>query len=91
MGLIDTVALVGTLVLALPIAMLGVEFVVGGRTLEGVGFLVVAVALVGGQHYLGTPGLKRRVADVVLDRFADGDADDARDASASPDEEAYKN
>lgn len=71
MELLDTVTLVGTLVLALPIAMLGVEFAfVDGRLLTGIGFLAVAAALVVGQHYLG---LKERIAGSAADRFLEAD------------------
>ncbi len=91
MDLFDTVTLLGALVLALPIGMLGVEFLVGGRVLEGVGFLGVAAALLLGQHYLGTPSIKKRVAGTVLNRVSgDGDDDGEGEDGVGGDEEAYK-
>ena len=72
MGLIDTISLYGTAVLAIPIALLGVEFLVRGRTLAGVGFLALGVGLLAGKYYL--PGVTDEAAgaasSVVL-----GDAD----------------
>jgi hypothetical protein len=67
MGIIDTISLAGTLVLALPIGMLGVEFLVGGRTAMGVGFVAVAAALVVGQHYISVFDIKERVLGTAVD------------------------
>jgi hypothetical protein len=67
MGIIDTISLAGTLVLALPIGMLGVEFLVGGETAMGVGFVAVAAALVVGQHYIGGFDIKERIAGRAVD------------------------
>ncbi|QLD85887.1 hypothetical protein HWV23_09165 [Natronomonas halophila] len=67
MGIIDTISLAGTLVLALPIGMLGVEFLVGGRTAMGVGFIAVAAALVIGQHYISVFDIKERVLGTAVD------------------------
>lgn len=86
MNVIDTVTLAGTLVLALPIGMLGVEFLLTGRPVAGVGFVAVAAALVLGQHYL-EPDVKSRIAGGIVDRVipdddGDGEATDAQsDAS----------
>lgn len=55
MNLLDTVALFGAAALAAPIGLLGVEFLVDGRTLLGAGFLAVAVALVLGIVYRPDP------------------------------------
>jgi hypothetical protein len=55
MDLLDTLALFGAAALAAPIGLLGVEFLVGGRTLPGVGFLAIAVALVVGIVYRPDP------------------------------------
>ncbi|WP_336136481.1 DUF7533 family protein [Natronomonas amylolytica] len=81
MGLIDIISLAGTLVLALPIGMLGVEFLVGGRTAMGVGFIAIAGALVVGQHYIGGVfDIKERVlgtaVDAVVIEEEEGPADD---------------
>lgn len=86
MNLIDTISLAGTLVLALPIAMLGVEFLAGGRTLEGVGFLAVAAGLLVGQHYIGTPSLKKRLAGTAMERFLGEDEQAEADDEPSDDD-----
>lgn len=55
MDLFDTLALFGAAALAAPIGLLGVEFLVDGRTLLGAGFLAVAAALVLGILYRPDP------------------------------------
>jgi hypothetical protein len=55
MDLLDMLALFGAAALAAPIGLLGVEFVVGGRTLVGVAFLAIAAALVVGIIYRPDP------------------------------------
>lgn len=64
MKLIDTIALFGTVALAAPIALLGVEFVVDGRTLQGIGFLAVSGGLVAGMYF--RPSLKKVVGKTAL-------------------------
>ena len=64
MGLIDTIALFGAVALAAPIALLGVEFMVGGRLLAGLGFLVVAAGLVAGVYF--RPSLKSLAGKTAL-------------------------
>ena len=75
MGLIDTVSLFGAAVLAIPIALLGVEFLIRGRTVTGVVFLALGVALLAGKYYL--PGVTDEAADtassVLLGDAADPD------------------
>ena len=73
MGLLDTAALFGTVALALPIALLGIEFLAGGR-IEGAAFLAVAAGLVVGQHY-ALPSIKRRLAGSAVDAVT-GDRDE---------------
>lgn len=87
MNVVDTVALAGTLVLALPIGMLGVEFLVTGRPLVGTAFVGVAAALVLGQHYLETSPVER-VASGVVDRLVSGGGETTGDAGAGDDGEA---
>ncbi|QLD89908.1 hypothetical protein HWV07_13070 [Natronomonas salina] len=82
MGLIDTISLYGTAVLAIPIALLGIEFLVfGDRPVTGAVFLGLGAALLLGQYYL--PDLKGELlggaSDVVLGDAADPDAGDERD------------
>ncbi|WP_254838913.1 DUF7533 family protein [Natronomonas marina] len=55
MNVLDTLALFGAAALAAPIGLLGVEFLVGGRTLAGVGFLAVAAGLLVGMVYRPDP------------------------------------
>jgi hypothetical protein len=75
MGLIDTISLFGAAVLALPIGLLGAEFLLRGRTLAGVGFLALGAALLAGRYYL--PGVTDEVAgglaNVVLGDAAEND------------------
>ena len=55
MNVLDTVALFGAAALAAPVGLLGVEFLVGGRTAAGVGFLAVAAGIVVGVLYRPDP------------------------------------
>ena len=80
MKLLDTLALFGTVVLAAPIGLLGVEFLVGGRTVAGVGFLAVALALVAGGYF--RPSLK----SIVAGRVADVATTDGGDETAGSDD-----
>lgn len=82
MNLLDTLTLFGTVVLAAPIGLLGVEFLFEGRLIVGAGFLFVAFALVAGGYF--KPSLKGIVAGTVVDVTTDDPAVDDRD------EEAYK-
>jgi hypothetical protein len=76
MGLLDTISLFGAAVLAIPIALLGVEFLIRGRTVTGVVFLALGVALLAGKYYL--PGVSDKAAEtaagVVLGDAADADS-----------------
>ena len=54
-GIIDTIKLAGTLVLAIPAALAGLEFLVNGDTLAGGVFVSLAVLLVVVQHSVTTP------------------------------------
>ena len=82
MGLIDTISLYGTAVLAIPIALLGVEFLVRGRTLAGVGFLALGLGLFAGRYYL--PGVTDEAADAASSVVL-GDADAESTATAEDD------
>ncbi|SIR67243.1 DUF7533 family protein [Natronorubrum thiooxidans] len=82
-GIIDTIKLAGVLVLALPAALAGLEFLlVRGETTVGAILLGLAVALVVIEQRLTTPsdlpGLaaKRVVGTVASDSESDSDADD---------------
>ncbi len=66
-GIVDTIKLAGTLVLAIPAALAGLEFlVVRGEPVVGAVLLVLATGLVVVQQYVPTPSslpklLARRV------------------------------
>ncbi|WP_256684573.1 DUF7533 family protein [Halococcus qingdaonensis] len=55
MGILNTVGLVLTLAFALPVALLGVNLVVSGRTVTGIALCVVAVLMVALKQYVTTP------------------------------------
>ena len=91
-SIIDTITLAGTLVLAIPAALAGLEFLlVQGETTTGALLLFLAVALVFVQHRLTTPsdlpGLvaKRVVGTVTSD--PDAEADEDRDVVDVPSED----
>jgi hypothetical protein len=81
MDLLDTLTLFGTVALAAPIGLLGVEFLVGGRTVAGVGFLAIALALVAGGYF--RPSVRSIVTGTVTDdgdetAVTEGNSDDGR-------------
>ena len=80
MNVLDTLALFGAVALAAPIGLLGVEFLVDGRTLAGAAFLAVSGGLVVGVLYRPDP--LDVVGGTALDWFqgADDDADADVDA-----------
>ncbi|MDG5778264.1 hypothetical protein VB779_09545 [Haloarculaceae archaeon H-GB11] len=53
-GILETILLAGTLVVAIPVAMLGVEFVVTGRTAFGVALLGAAAVILLVHRYVPT-------------------------------------
>ena len=55
MDILDTLALFGAAALAAPIGLLGVEFLVDGRTLAGAAFLAVSGGLIVGVLYRPDP------------------------------------
>ena len=81
-GIIDTIKLGGTLVLALPAAIAGVGFVRDGQTAVGITLLALAIGLVGIQHWLTLPTdvpelLAKQVVGLVA-KDPDSDSDDER-------------
>lgn len=54
-GIIGTLQLAATLIFALPLGLLGVQFLLDGRRLLGGLFVVLAVAMVALEEYLTTP------------------------------------
>ena len=79
LGILDTVGLAGTLVFAIPAALLGIEFVVSGsRPFIGWVLIVVAALMVVVPRYVVTPGdVPERLAGEAVDR-ALGDDDDPK-------------
>lgn len=70
MGTLDWIGRVGTLVLAVPIGFMGVDFLFSGNPLGWL-FLVVAVAAVLLQEYVTTPGdVPGSIASRVVGRAA---------------------
>lgn len=54
-GIVGTIQLAATLVFALPVGLLGVQFLLDGKLLLGAGFVAVAALMVGLEEYLTTP------------------------------------
>ncbi len=81
LGILDTLGLAGTLVFAIPAALLGVEFLVfGDRHALGAVLVVVAVLMVVLPRYVVAPGdLPTAVAGEAVERVVD----DASDGSES--------
>lgn len=70
-GILDTVGLMAAVVFAVPVAFLGVDFLLRGEPLLGVGFLAIAVLMVAVEEYVTTPGdvpgaIAGRLADAVV-------------------------
>ncbi len=85
LGILDTVGLVGTLVFAIPAALLGVEFLAfGDRPVLGGVLVVVAVLMVALPRYVVTPGdLPTAVAGEAIERVVDDPADEPESESES--------
>jgi len=54
-GILETIGLAATLVLAIPIALFGAEHLVRGELLAGAVYVGIAVGLVVVEQYLTTP------------------------------------
>ncbi|QLG49474.1 DUF7533 family protein [Natrinema halophilum] len=81
-GIIDTIKLGGTLVLALPAAIAGLELVMSGQTNYGVALIALAIGLVVVQHWLTLPSdipelLAKRVVGTVT-KESEPDREDDR-------------
>jgi len=73
-SLIGLIGLGGTLIFALPAALLGVEFIIRGRMAGGVALVVAAALMVGFERYITTPGdLPGMVADQTVGRLTNTD------------------
>lgn len=87
MGVLETLQTAGAVVLAAPIAMLGMSYLLDGRTL-GIAFIAIAVLLVAVQRYLLTPqDLPLEFASEVAEQVvtdpseSDSEAESDRDRS----------
>ena len=93
-SILGTLSLALTLAFAIPVAYLGVEFLLDGRTNQGLLFLALAALMVGIQEYVTTPmDLPGEIAGKVLGTAVKepGDADEGESAdaeSAAPPEPA---
>jgi hypothetical protein len=77
-GIIGTLQLVGTVVLAAPLAILGVQFLLSDRLLMGGLFVGLAVAMLLLEEYLTTPqDLPAIIAERAAGRVA-GDEEERR-------------
>ena len=73
-SLIGLIGLGGTLIFALPAALLGVEFIIRGRMAGGVALVVAAALMIGFERYITTPGdLPGMVADQTVGRLTNTD------------------
>lgn len=76
-GILGTLGLAATLVFAIPVAMLGVDFLLKGRPALGTGFLFVAALMIAVEEYVTTPtDLPGMVAEKVVGRAVDPGADE---------------
>lgn len=55
LGILEMIGLATTLVLAIPISLVGLEFLLGDRPISGLGLLLLAAALVVASRRLTTP------------------------------------
>jgi len=54
-GIMETIGLAGSVLLAAPVALYGGETLAAGSTAAGIGYLVVAAGMVAVPYYLTTP------------------------------------
>jgi hypothetical protein len=70
-GIIGLVQLAATLVLAVPVALLGLQFLTRGEALAGVAFLAIAAGMVAIEEYVLTPrDLPAAAVERVVGRVA---------------------
>ena len=73
-SILGLVGLAATLVVALPVALLGLDFLVRGQTVMGAGFLAVAGLVVAVEQLLTTPAdVPELVAKRTVGRVAKTD------------------
>ncbi|EMA50713.1 MULTISPECIES: DUF7533 family protein [Halococcus] len=79
MGIISTFGTVVTLVLALPVAVLGTLFLAQGQTLSGIAMIAVAVLMFVVKTYVTTPDdLPMMAAERTVDTIAKDPGEDER-------------
>jgi hypothetical protein len=80
-GIIELVQLAATLVLAVPVALLGLQFLTRGEVLAGGVFLAIAAGMVLVEKYVVTPGdvpallVERVVGRVAKEPDSDSEPD----------------
>ena len=78
-GILETIGLAATLVLAIPIALFGAEHLLRGELVAGVAYVAIAVGLVAIEQYLTTPAdvpgavAEKTVGAVVKTEESDGE------------------
>ncbi|MFB6084813.1 MAG: hypothetical protein ABEJ94_11280 [Halorientalis sp.] len=65
LGILDTIGLMGTVILAAPVALFGLDVFLNGNRLVGGGFLAIAVLMVAIEEYVTKP------TDVAADAAQD--------------------
>jgi len=82
-GILELLGLAATVTVALPLALLGVEFLVfGGRPVTGVAFLAIAAGMVALRSYVTTPGdVPGMVVEKTVGAVARTDSDQSEDGS----------
>ncbi len=55
LGILDTIGLMGTVILAAPVALLGLDMFVSGNRLVGGAFLAIAGLMIALQEYVTKP------------------------------------
>lgn len=70
-GIISTLRLAATMVLAIPAALFGLEQALGGRPLVGTAFLGLAILLVVAERLLFNPLDPGDVAETAAERMTD--------------------
>lgn len=76
LSLTELLGLAGTIIFAIPVAMLGLDFLLDGRPL-GLAFLAIAATMVLAEKYLFRPSdIPEAVANRVVGRFVKSPEDE---------------
>ncbi|MFC6756467.1 MULTISPECIES: DUF7533 family protein [Haloarcula] len=77
-GILETIGLAATLVLAIPIALFGAEHLIRGELLAGALYVGIAVGLVLVEQYLTTPtDVPGMVAEETVGKVVETETSDA--------------